>query len=201
MDEIDETEWWTLVTKGAAQDPTTWLASAQRLNQSATLLWDRFSAGRGSKWQDEWGDLPAALMLAGFALENLAKGLIVAKEPQVVGKTELARWSVRSGHAITELLSRAGVLLDGDAERVTVERLEYFARWAGRYPVPMKFEENTPIDSLGHGYRPLEISDENRAAEWDLYRRIYARTKSAFATLVPPGAIDPGVQTAEPGLG
>lgn len=197
MDEIDETEWWTIVTKGAAQDPTTWLASAQRLNQSATLLWERFSARRGPKWQDDWGDLPAALMLAGFALENLAKGLIIAKEPNVVGDKELARWSVRSGHEISGLFSRVGVLPESAAELVTVERLEYFARWAGRYPVPMRFAESTPIDSLGHGYRPLEISDEKREAEWGLYRGIYSRAEAAFAALVPPGAVDPGIPSAE----
>lgn len=180
MSEIDEAEWWTLVTKGAAQDPTTWLASAQRLDRSAELLWQRFTSRRGPKWQEDWGDLPAALMLAGFALENLAKGLIIAKEPDRVGETELARWSARSGHEITDLLGRAGVQLRDEAERLTVHRLEYFARWAGRYPVPMRFEENTPIDSVGHGYRPLEISDEKREAEWALYRGIYARTEALF---------------------
>jgi hypothetical protein len=196
VDEIEEADWWLIVTKGAAQDPTTWLAAAQRLHQSAELLWQRFNVSRGPRWQDEWGDLPAALMLAGFALENLAKGLIVAREPQVVGERELARWNLRSGHEITGLFKRANLPL-GEDERLTVQRLEYFARWAGRYPVPMKFEENTPIDSLGHGYRPLEISDEKRAAEWDLYRRIYARMEAAFATLTPPGAVDPGIPTGQ----
>lgn len=196
MDEIEEADWWLIVTKGAAQDPTTWLAAAQRLHQSAELLWQRFNATRGPRWQEEWGDLPAALMLAGFALENLAKGLIVEREPHVVGEKELARWNLRSGHEITDLFKRASLPL-ADDERVTVQRLEYFARWAGRYPVPRKFEENTPIDSLGHGYRPLEISDAKRAAEWDLYRRIYARTQATFATLLRRGAVDLGLPTRE----
>ena len=61
----------------------------------------------------------------------------------------------------------------------------------------MRFAENTPIDSLGHGYRPLEISDEKREAEWGLYRGIYSRAEAAFAALVPPGAVDPGIPSAE----
>jgi len=188
--ELDDSKWWLYVTQGAARDPSTWLASAQRLHASAEHLWARFEFYQRQRdrfdlanWQDDWGDLPAALMLAGFSLENLAKGLIVANEPDVVGETHLTKWSVSSGHDITDLLKRAAIALGDDSERLVVARLEYFAKWAGRYPVPMKFAESTPIDSLGHGYRPLEISDDKRAAEWDTYRRVYARVEGQLAAL------------------
>jgi hypothetical protein len=187
--ELDESKWWLYVTQGFARDPSTWLASAERLHASAEHLWNSFESHSRrhrfelADWQDDWGDLPATLMLAGFALENLAKGLIIAKEPNVVRDTHLERWSTRSGHEIPDLLNRAAITLVDDSERLVVARLEYFARWAGRYPVPMKFAENTPIDSLGHGYRPTEISDEKRAAEWEAYRRVYTRAHDMLAAL------------------
>ena len=173
-----EKRWWTEVTRGAALDPGTWLLCGRRLNRSAELVWSRFEAGSGAKFQDDWGDLPAALMLAGFALENLAKGLVIRKEPQRVRAEYLARWTSGSGHELRELLAKADVTLE-PAEVLVVRRLEMFAQWAGRYPVPRQFADNAPIDSLGH--RPPEISDDKRAAEWDVYRALYARTDALLS--------------------
>jgi hypothetical protein len=177
----EDRDWWTQVTRGAAADPTAWRASARRLHESAELLWRRFAARSGAKWQDDWGDLPGALMLAGFALENLAKGLIIAREPERVRRDHLQKWSKGAGHELGDLLRGAGVDVAAGGEALTIERLEYHARWAGRYPVPMWFPENAPLDSLGH--RPLEISDDKRAAEWKIYRGVFARAELLYREL------------------
>jgi len=87
------------------------------------------------------------MMLAGLALEGLAKGLIVARDPSRVtvsrsgGHVDL-RWP-GSGHLSAALVDQAAFVLT-PVERRLIERLGIFVRWAGRYPVPRAIVELAP---------------------------------------------------------
>ena len=83
---------------------------------------------------------PVRMMLLGLALENLAKGLIVAKNPAAV-KTQMTKdgpklvypWGAR--HLSVELLEEH--VLDLRAtEKEVVNILGEFVPWAGRFPAP-----------------------------------------------------------------
>jgi hypothetical protein len=103
------------------------------------------------------GLFPARMMLLGLALENLAKGLIVAANPSAVrpnGDTVEFPWGRR--HLSTELLRQAGHQPTPEDEEL-LEILAEFVLWAGRFPAPLRAPEaeqrwDTPLETR---YRDL----------------------------------------------
>src|SRR5437879_4509976 len=90
MAESEEVRAWIAL---AQRDPWAWLYEADRLKRAADLVGSRFQ-GEANEWlkealldlHAEGSDLafqlgPTALMLIGYAIEVLAKGLIVATDP------------------------------------------------------------------------------------------------------------------------
>ena len=65
--------------------------------------------------------------MAGYAIENLAKGLIVAHDQRDQTIKQITR-----EHVSPDLLQRAGVSF-ADGESDLVERLAVRVTWAGRY--------------------------------------------------------------------
>lgn len=78
-------------------------------------------------------------MLAGLALENLAKGVVVGDEPSRVGVDRLRDWGAQ-GHDLVWLFEKAHVVLT-DAETELVLQLNSMVEWSGRYPVPMRWKD------------------------------------------------------------
>jgi hypothetical protein len=81
---------------------------------------------------------PVRMTLLGQALENLAKGLIVAAQPGAVmndGGRVVYAWGNK--HLSTDLLEDAGLKLS-EAEREVVDTLAEFVVWAGRFPAPRR---------------------------------------------------------------
>ena len=76
-------------------------------------------------------------MVFGFALENLAKGIIVCRDPSLVLRARLESWHGK-GHELVTLFDRAGIGVSND-ERDTLDRVSRIAEWKGRYPVAMNF--------------------------------------------------------------
>jgi hypothetical protein len=146
MEEV-EREAWIRLAVDAARSPSAWLASAERLKNAADLLWAadeleiaRFvsEANRGPAAVTRFRPAPmlhfSFALLMGFAIENLAKGLIVAHDPSVIRDADqMMRW----GHIGTELVRQSGTRLSEPEEKV-VKRLEIHVRWAGRYPTPVR---------------------------------------------------------------
>jgi hypothetical protein len=127
----------------AQRDPRAWLYEADRLRRAADLVGSRFQ-GEANEWlkassldlDAEGSELafqlgPTALMLIGYAIEVLAKGLIVAADPADETVKRISR-----SHIDAALLEEAGAeLLSGDAFLVD-QTLYHAVRWFGRYPVP-----------------------------------------------------------------
>ncbi len=79
------------------------------------------------------------MMLAGYALEVLAKGIIVAEHPDQVRDRE--SWArLTSGHDLEALLKRAGIGLE-PPEQQFVRRASTAVTWFGRYPVPKRVND------------------------------------------------------------
>lgn len=126
-----------------------WRSRAYQLRIAAEVLFKPYSRqldGNGRVLPDEQLRNPkylvvgpVILMLAGLALENLAKGLWVRKnKPLPPGRlpTELTK-----SHRVTiDLLKAVGVQLTPE-ESTLVKMLQTSVTWAGRYPVPRRPEE------------------------------------------------------------
>jgi hypothetical protein len=126
----------------AAQSPDPWSSVAANLERAAELLWEQGEKDQREADAARDGDevppyvMPAAMMLAGFTVEVLLKGLCVAQEP---GLNKKAEFAIRT-HNLPALAERAGFPVDADAKHL-LERLQVFMVWAGRYPIPLKHED------------------------------------------------------------
>jgi hypothetical protein len=104
------------------------------------------------------------LMLAGFALENLAKALyVLTRRPKVDG--ELPR--DLCGHDIKKVLSRAGVTLTPHEEALAA-KLSEAAIWSGRYSAPTKAKDMKAI-------RLTTLLDDP-----ERFRALFARVEKEF---------------------
>jgi hypothetical protein len=85
-------------------------------------------------------------MLFGYALENLTKGIIFCREPDLITSTALQRLGSH-GHGLAYLFDRAGISLTED-ERKVLDRTTRLTVWKGKYPVPLKFSDTGLEDPM-----------------------------------------------------
>lgn len=76
-----------------------------------------------------------ALMLGGFVVENLLKGLI-ARDKGVPMREGMPKFT---SHTLVGLAGDAGLSLTYE-EQVLLQRLTEFVLWKGRYPAPQKID-------------------------------------------------------------
>ncbi len=124
--------------------PAGWLRQADLLKESAdTLLrhgrelWE--SIGKQAQPGDTVPSLSidqsVLMYLYALVIENVVKGIIVARNPVKLESGKLA-WS-RDGHRLRELFADAGIpFKDKYQEQLICEQLQSFLDWAGRYPIP-----------------------------------------------------------------
>ena len=131
---------WGAQFERAAQSPMTWVRSARRLKLAAEAIWDlhKTELNKTGLNLERTGGLglgPVCLLLAGLAIEGLAKAVIVQQQRPKIKDGRLPRWIL--GHRISALLRQANIKLDA-SEQQLVRRLEISVLWAGRYPVPKR---------------------------------------------------------------
>ena len=104
-------EEWLQRVRYTAAEPTSWLSHARTLRQAAEDLWlsgnvharnpgSELGATVLAKWTSpdfvppETGGSTRDIcfMVFGFALENLAKGIIVCRDPSLVSRARLKSW-------------------------------------------------------------------------------------------------------------
>jgi hypothetical protein len=101
------------------------------------------------------------MLLAGFATENLVKGLLVARNPTYVSSGELH--PQLKSHKITKLLDQlAGIELD-DYEEAFCKKAEEAIPYWGRYPIPLSY--NRVVPDVG-------VTAQDRAAFLRLFSRL-----------------------------
>ena len=138
MSQVDWDAIKALAYEEAATTPHLWLRSADDLRRAAEAVWASFEdalprPGRTSRPKSfPFGYGAVFRMLAGLAIENLAKGLAVQRKPPEIkrGKVVGIKW-----HGILPHLKSAEVPLT-DQDREFIRHLEMFVLWAGRYPIP-----------------------------------------------------------------
>jgi len=161
------------------RDPRLWVAFADDLHHAADVLWEATSPIAPVKgeppslekiaWLMSVGKI--AMMLDGFAVEMLAKAVMVRRDPDAVKD---GRWrGRRKGHPLPALLEEIGFPLSPD-ETALVAHLAAFAAWAGRYPIPLEYTATTA--KVTDGKIELApgtlLSTDDRQAAADLIARL-----------------------------
>lgn len=178
----------------AQREPRAWLYEADRLKRAADLVGSRFQA-EANEWlkhsalgvdETEGSDLafqlgPTALMLIGYAIEVLAKGLIVAADRSEVTIDRISR-----SHIDHALLEEAGAdLVSGDSFLVD-QTLYHAVRWFGRYPVPrprdgQRYADQVDVAAGSIFSHPGAISTDHYRRACELFDRMRAQLADTTA--------------------
>lgn len=109
-----------------------------------------------------------AYMLAGFAIENLLKGQLVARQ---AASERAGRFKFNS-HDLRQLAQDAGYNVTDDENRL-LERVQQFAVWTGRYPIPMEPDDMRPRATPDGGFAPRTF--HQLGEDWPAIRELVAR--------------------------
>jgi hypothetical protein len=134
--------------------PVAWKANAMSLNRAYEELKRVALADVKAMFDDVEPAGPSitasVLMLGGFAVENLLKGMAAKRKkiPIVKGKPKFVH------HGLIALARDAEVDLSAD-EEVLLQRLTEFIMWAGRYPAPQNADSLRGYTNRNGGYGGL----------------------------------------------
>ena len=140
--------------RAALTDPVVWREKANDLLDAVACLTPRIEAawqahveGRPltKRFDDVYG---CYFMLVAFALENLAKAVIVHRRRNEWSPETTELPACLNSHKLPELLGEIGLAWDRWHLGV-LERLTRAATWAGRYPVPSKARQLNRTHELG----------------------------------------------------
>jgi hypothetical protein len=178
----------------AQRDARAWLYEADRLKRAADLVGSRFQ-GEANEWlklaladgdEETARDFAfqlgmPAMMLIGYAIEVLAKGLIVAAD-----STDETVKRISGSHIDGALLEEAGAeLASGDAFLVD-QTLYHAVRWSGRYPVPhprdgQRYADQVAAASGSIFSHPGAISTDHYRRACELFDRMREQLAGAIA--------------------
>lgn len=144
---------WDDQHKKLASNPLSWTLTADGLLRAFELLAAQVT--EDLKMRDELRHkyipnvISTALMLSGFAIENMFKAIYVSQHPAFDRAGKL----VVVTHGLIKLADEVGLPLTID-ERTLLECLEQFLTWAGRYPVPLNADDMRPRTLPSDGFAP-----------------------------------------------
>jgi hypothetical protein len=124
------------------QSPLTWLEQAEFLRMSAAPILGKLrevlpipQVYPGVREQ-KVAFVDSFMLLMGLSFENLIKGVHIARTPSLSIDDRMKIWkSHRGGHGISTLIKI--VTRVSSSEENLLKRLEEYAFWAGRYPIPV----------------------------------------------------------------
>lgn len=90
----------------------------------------------GQELEDLW-DMqlyPVYLLLVGYAVENLIKGIIFSRDPNLLVSGEKLS-NNHTNHSLVDLFKKTGLSMDDDIEEILIG-LRQFIVWKGRYSIP-----------------------------------------------------------------
>jgi len=159
-----------------ARTPDGWISVARRLHAAAHTLWQAADFERPPTRDPAYRPraVPEAVKdgafvaigLAGLALENLAKALLICRDPSLVSNSHgLSKRLTK--HTLLKLVTATGIQLYPE-ERAFLFRAEGFVIWSSRYPVP-RGPVPPPVEQT------MGISDD-----FEVFDAIYNRLLSAL---------------------
>jgi hypothetical protein len=152
-------DFWLPRFEEAAKNPTVWASKSSDLRKAASLLLPDINAFFASVMRANEpihlaGDGLASvfMMLMAFAAENLLKGILIARQPDLVTPKNVSKWE-GGGHDLIELAKAAEIKLTEDETRLLLT-LSLHGKWMGRYPCPFNHSDRLPRTTDGGGFGP-----------------------------------------------
>lgn len=165
-------EIWELQHQILMSTPINWLMKAESLMDAfEVLIADdlvRAETGRPRRV------LSVAYMLAGYAMENLLKGQLIARQPRQADSSKPSKFKFKS-HDLGKLARAAGYSLTVE-EAILLERIEQFTLWTARYPAPIDVDDMRPRPTLHGGFAPRTF--HALGEDWDPIRCLLSRFKT-----------------------
>lgn len=150
--------------------PDAWLNYAEELMESAEMLW--VQRDEGLRFEAEGtGQAPlpgiritqqprkissisrSYILLAGFALENLIKGLLVAQNPTHINRGKLS--GDLKSHKLLRLVSKVEGLSLSEEERRVCQVVQDAIPYWGRYPIPLEYNGVLPEVAIDDKFRQV----------------------------------------------
>lgn len=192
-DSAAEEAFWRQRFDDHAMEPLAWVFTARNLRRAATALYVRFES-EAERLSDESRNLAAPkdfhligpiLLLAGFAIENLLKGILVRNTPGLISGGDLPQNLLT--HDLVKLSQGTQVHVSAE-ERQLLEELTENSIWMGRYPIPRTYRHRMPRkrpDGSGEWRTPtLRKSTQNgtETGTFATFERLFDRLASYLAT-------------------
>lgn len=163
--------------------PTEWLQYAEELGDAAECLWVRTdcamelawqtTVGGGERFEKAGAHARTYVLLAGLALENVLKGMLVARDPTLINQGHL-HGSIRS-HKLLELAGAMPDLSLSETEQRVLSICQDAIPYWGRYPVPLRYNGLSPREAATAQFR-----ERFRALHSRLCRSIYESIKDGW---------------------
>lgn len=142
--------------------PDEWLSYAEELGEAAESLWlrsDDFMTvdaeltkeGSINKLERRTGHARTYILLAGLALENCLKGIIISKDPTLVNKGQLDK-SIKS-HVLVTLAELCQNLILSVDDRMVLSICQDAIPYWGRYPIPLTYGGLLPKEAATDDFR------------------------------------------------
>ena len=172
--------------------PDEWLEYASDLRDAAEALWqhrgqtmhigahDQLEGGQ--KLERSNGHERSYILLAGLALENALKGLIIARDPTLITSGKLDR--TLHNHKLTVLAGKIPDIVFSPDDRDTMKICESAIPYWGRYPIPLKYEGLEPTVAASPEFRERFI-----ALHFRICRALYYMIRDGWETGFGPGVL------------
>lgn len=131
-----------------AEMPAAWRLMAESLLRAARALVPLIEADRRALEDPDQQEFehPVAevyMLLAGLAIENLAKAMLVEGSPTPVSKRGVLVRRLLS-HDLVRLLNQTGLTFTAQEIDLAERAFRCFVQWAGRYPLPISVDDQLP---------------------------------------------------------
>lgn len=157
--------------------PPSWLEYAEELRDAAELIWTQeqgslrlhvqLSAKKRVLSKKETSPVSRPyLLLAGFALENLLKGLLILKEPKHITSGALSH-ELKTHDLLALSAQILGLRLSRKEESLCKQMTQAIPYW-GRYPIPLKQQQVMPSLAVNENTRTVFLELFDRLAH-ELY--------------------------------
>jgi hypothetical protein len=192
---FDDTQEFAKSVFKAAQRPALWLHSAERLRDAAEAILKHELPAEGPYFQalkiageeaagNDAGvadikavqpNYPPAQLMYAYAIENVLKGLIVSKRPDLIQEDKLDQGL--ETHNLITLANKAEFAVHVRERRV-LEALSQLSIWAGRYPVALTRAEFAGTSSAD------ELLDYGR--DHPIMQMFFERAHQELESRLPP---------------
>ena len=175
--------------------PVNWFYIGQLLKHSADVIFGEFEKG----WQaflaakdepqtfEQLRQWRVYMFLSGLALENILKGIWVARDKKIIQDGKFSAQTKKGLHSLNWLVNQINNLsppsdqisLNQD-EELLLEELTTFIRWAGRYPIPKRYQETIPRGFLGAKTGRQSVGPHSKQLIDKLFERFTDMLKREF---------------------